>query len=262
MTVTAVFERFDVRPEDAGRFRRVAEAHDSPAMYLAFARFLLELGGEENDREAASVLERAAGMGCADAAAMLGDCHFFGRGVPEDRAKAIEIYVGAAETGSLPGCYSAGNELLYGRNVAPDYARAYGFLKKAADAGDERAVNSLGIMHLLGLHVAEDRREAKRLFRRAARAGDGSARLNLRILKAMGRRADLSGATVLKPGEAEQICSEPCPEADAGDMEGKRRASPPPLPGASPAHPLVEDPLRRGRLWPWRRCRHMALFRA
>ncbi len=165
------------------------------------ALMIYDLRDGSRYKEMAEYLMKASDEGHADARAILGDCYFYGLGVEQDQKKAVELFISAAEMGSLMGCYSAGNELLIGKVVDADYQKAYTYLKKVADEGDDRAINSLGLMYLFGYHVKKDLRKAKRYFKKSAMLGNEQAIHNYGKLKAASKDADFSDEPILKPSE-------------------------------------------------------------
>jgi len=152
--------------------RLLASASDDPNIHYAFAMALADTKDESNYKEMFNNLKYASDKGLPKATSYLGDCYFYGFGTDKNPKKAIDLYICAAEMGSVYGCFSAGNELLLGKWVKPDYRQAFVYLKRAADAGDVRAINSLAIMYLYGHYVDQNWRTARRLFKKAAKMGD------------------------------------------------------------------------------------------
>ena len=178
----------------------VQKCPDSDNLYT-FALMLRDFGDKSNDKEMFENLMKASISGHADATNLLGDCYYYGIGVEQDKKKGVDMFIKAAEMGSILGCFSAGNELLLGKVVDADYQTAYNYLKEAAKKGDDRAFNSLGIMYLCGYHVKKSRRKAIRLFRKSAGMGNEQAESNLRKLESIKKDVCLDGIPILKPSE-------------------------------------------------------------
>ncbi len=205
MTMIIKIYRTDLSPENIEFTRTIVKRFPSPDNQYIFALMLHDTGDESHYKEMFENLEKASNAGHADARSLLGDCYFFGLGVEKDQKKGIDLFISAADNGSLLGCYSAGNELLIGKIVKPEYDKAYRYLKKAADNGDDRAINSLGIMYVFGYHVGKNLKIAKRLFKKSTKMGNKQADFNYRKLKAAGKGADFSGEPILKPSEIQEV---------------------------------------------------------
>src|ERR1700694_1422111 len=124
----------------------------------------------------------------ADAKDLLehGNQYRLGEGVPQDEAKAAELYRQAAESGSAKGQTFYGEALFEGRGVARDRVAARELFEKAAAKQDARAETDLGIMFLDGLGVPRDSGKAGELLERGARNGDVLAEDYLGILAEYG----------------------------------------------------------------------------
>jgi len=75
----------------------------------------------------------------------LGDKYFFGRlGLQKDMRRAIELYIEAAELGSIDARYSLGAVYYHGEGVQQDKAKAVEYYKKAAMKGHVESRYNLG----------------------------------------------------------------------------------------------------------------------
>lgn len=108
-----------------------------------------------------------AAKGDADALFNLGQAHKLGRGVPQDLAKAEELFGRAAAQGHILAADNYGL-LLFQRGAR---AQALPFIRAAADRGDPRAQYLLGIGHFNGDIVAKDWTRAYALVSLAQQAG-------------------------------------------------------------------------------------------
>ena len=105
-------------------------------------------------KDAAVWYGRAAKSGDRDAQCNLGRCHYLGLGVPRDPARALDVWLLAADRGCAASC----------NNAAALLAR------RAADDPDE------GVLAL----------EAERLLLHAAELDSGTARFNVAVLRSCG----------------------------------------------------------------------------
>lgn len=93
-----------------------------------------------------------AAKGDADAIFNLGQAYKLGKGVPQDLAKAEQLFGQAAAMGHLQAADNYGL-LLFTRG---EHAKALPYIRAAADRGDPRAEYLLGIMHFNGELVPKD----------------------------------------------------------------------------------------------------------
>ena len=129
----------------------------------------------------------AADAGDTDAMSNLGLLYENGQGVPQDCAKAAELYQKAADAGDTRALKYLGVLYNNGRGVPQDYAKAAELFQKAADAGNSDAMNNLGVLYLNGRGIPQDYAKAAELYQKAADAGDTDAMSNLGLLYENGR---------------------------------------------------------------------------
>ena len=132
-------------------------------------------------------VQYAADLGLAGGLNILGVLYIGGYGVPQDYAKAAELYQKGADAGDSDAMVNLG--LLYenGQGVSQDYAKAAALLQKAADAGNSYAMNNLGLLYKDGQGVPQDCAKAAELYQKAADAGNPGALNNLGVLYANGQ---------------------------------------------------------------------------
>ena len=118
--------------------------------------------GLASARKAALWYARASASGHAGATNSLGAMYFDGRGVPEDRERARELYLAAAQEDYAPAQYNLAQ--IYGQGLAGprDDAQMIRWI--------ERASFELGRCYEMGLGVQPDAAEALRYYRRSADA--------------------------------------------------------------------------------------------
>jgi hypothetical protein len=138
------------------KLRKDAEAGDAKAqnglgvMYYTGEAISKDPSGKilSNDpATAAAWFHRSAAQGYADAQFNLGLMYANGEGVPQDAAKAVELF------------------------------------KQAADQGNVDAQNNLGVMYYSGEGVQRDPDKAKEWFNKAAAQGNEDAKANLEAMK-------------------------------------------------------------------------------
>ena len=111
--------------------------------------------------------QASAAKGDADALFNLGQAYKLGKGVPQDLAKAEELFGSAAALGHLQASDNYGL-LLFQRG---EKARALPYIRAAADRGDPRAQYLLGIAHFNGDLVPKDWPRAYALLSLARQQG-------------------------------------------------------------------------------------------
>ena len=131
------------KPDEAiDWFRRAAEA-DDPEGLLAMAD--MHARQALPDHEPAQIIryaERArsaakkSGHHQAFGLATVGlaDLYYFGRSVPQDEAKAVDLYRAAAAVGHLGALYKLGDAYHWGNGVSKDLVKARGYFQQAAEA--------------------------------------------------------------------------------------------------------------------------------
>jgi TPR repeat protein len=92
-----------------------------------------------------------------------------------------------AEAGDAEAQYNIGRMYAYGRGVPQDYAKALDWYRKSAVQGHLSAINNIGRLYQNGLGVGQDDATAVRWYRLAAEGGDGVAQYNLGSMYARGR---------------------------------------------------------------------------
>lgn len=136
---------------------------------------------DSGDYEKASkTLKPLAEAGDAVAQHRLGVMYFYGRGVPEDEKKALELARKSAAQGNLDAMFLAGNIYVFGNSIAsdaedPDLEAAKWFFE-AASRGHAEAEYGLGLLFLAGKGVVRSEEEAMKWIERAAEHGHASAK--------------------------------------------------------------------------------------
>jgi TPR repeat protein len=172
-------------PAAAARwYRRAADQGDADAQHRLGIFYGVGRGGVSKDPERAMALFRqAAEQGHARAQSDLGYAYHQGLGTDKNLVKAREWYERAAAQDYAIGLTYLGNFHFRGLGGLPeDHARAAELYRRAADMGYARAQANLA--HLLehGAGVPKDIEAAKRLYKQAAEQGDETAAADFRRL--------------------------------------------------------------------------------
>ncbi|SFU55546.1 hypothetical protein SAMN05216339_10448 [Nitrosomonas eutropha] len=132
--------------------RKKAEAGDAEAqnglgsMYFSGEAVSHDAHGNPLSKDpeaAAGWFYRAAEQGHADAQFNLGLLYFTGEGVPQDKAKAVELFTKSAEQGNIDAQNNLGVIYLLGEGVEQNTDKAIEWFEKAAKQGNEEAIKNL-----------------------------------------------------------------------------------------------------------------------
>ncbi len=102
-----------------------------------------------------------------------------GEGMPQDKAKALDLYHKAAELNYAEAQLLLGIIYDQGIGVTQDYAQALSWYRRAAEQGYAKAQFNLGAMYDEGLGVPQDFTQAANWYRAAAEQGYANAQFNL-----------------------------------------------------------------------------------
>jgi TPR repeat protein len=170
-------------------------------------------GQKKNEQTAAQWVEKAAGLGLADAQADYAHRLETGKGVKADQDAALAWWLKAADQGQAKAVLRACERLTKGANA--DWAKAFSYCDTAANAGaatalyargvaltqglgtaanpasglkdldaagdkdNSDALEALGVIYADGKLVGQDNKQALSYFRRAAARGDRDAVLHM-----------------------------------------------------------------------------------
>lgn len=138
-----------------------------------YGRIILESSGRLGaPAEGLKWIEKAAEEGMADACAVLAQIFVTGQfGIEKDHQKALELYMKAAEQGSIDALFSLGALYGGGHDVEEDLPKAQEYFEKAAHAGHALSQMMLGNYLLSGRGGRKDQQEAMQWIERAAEQG-------------------------------------------------------------------------------------------
>lgn len=129
---------------------------------------------------ARELYERAATRGSPVAMTSLAHVHLSGRGVPRDVAKGREWLEKAAQRNHAPAMNDLGVVFERGGpGIERDYAQARAWYEKAAAGGYARSMGNLATLYANGHGVPRDLGKAHELFLRAAANGNARSMFNL-----------------------------------------------------------------------------------
>lgn len=196
------------RRECFGYFNRAAAHNDPNGLYNLGVCYLKGWGCERDGEQAMENLNAAAAAGHPKAMNLVGDLHkdpvaatrYFaqsaslgnaegryryakafleGRGVEENRERAVEL-MGAAAKQGLPAAMDEYGQMLYESGEDENCARAIAWWAECAKMhGYARSIDRLGVAYLEGKGVAKDETTAARFFREAASGGCPEAMVHL-----------------------------------------------------------------------------------
>lgn len=118
-------------------------------------------------------------QGDSDAEQTLGGMYYYGRGVSQDYAQALQWYRKAADQGNPKAQYGLGYMYDTGKGVAQDSSVALHWFEQAVAQGDKQAECALASMYFNGRGVSQDRAKAAVLYRRSAEQGVARAEYDL-----------------------------------------------------------------------------------
>ena len=127
----------------------------------------------------------AAKKGHAKAQYYMGNCYWYGQGVPQAGEKAVEWYSKAAKQGHADAQCFLGNRYYYG-HCAPwnvSYKKAVKWYTKAAKQGHTDAQYHLGVCYERGQGVPKSYEKAIEWYTKSAKQGHTDAKIALKRIK-------------------------------------------------------------------------------
>jgi hypothetical protein len=123
-------------------------------------------------------------QGNADGLFYLGVMYAGGKGVPQDKAKAFQLYSEAAQKDHLSAQYNLGMQYATGEGVTQDFRMAEYWWTKAAERGLMQAQFNLGNLYYFGLTGEKKPAMARKWLTLAAKQGSPHAKESLAKLDA------------------------------------------------------------------------------
>lgn len=157
-------------------YRKAAEQGNAYAQYNLGNCYYYGNGVPQDNTEAAKWYRKSAEQGNADAQYMLGE-------LADDFEDAVEWYLKAAEQGNADAQYELGGCYRYGHGVQRNLSEAVKWYLKAAERGSMMAQYEAGRYYYSGLGgLPKDVDEAVKWYRKAAAQGHCAAQSTLRKL--------------------------------------------------------------------------------
>ena len=137
-------------------------------------------------------------QGHVEAAALIGDIYYWGKGVAVDYERALAGYKIGAEGGDASCQNQLGSMSEQGKGIdSPDYEQALMWYEKAAAQDHAIACNNLGVRFREGRGQASSWRRARELYQRAIKLGCAQAIESAQVLTES--IADVSTSPLLSP---------------------------------------------------------------
>lgn len=150
----------------------MVDEHSNVADQIQFIRNIIwsvdepYLYRESVYKHAIKLLGKLVKAGNAEAMNLKGAMYYEGRGVEQDRKKAVTWYKKAADAGDSLAMSNLGYAYFYGNGTAVNMAQAYKYFSMAVQRGEWDAINMLGDMYRDGIYVPKDTKMAVALYDR------------------------------------------------------------------------------------------------
>jgi TPR repeat protein len=147
------------------------------------------VGGEQSYAKALQLYLQAAEAGDAEAQYISGGMYLKGLGTEKDFKKAFKLLHDAAKNGksSAESAQILGQAFLLGSGVPKNYEKALQWYHLAAEKGSKEAQNELGFIYFVGNGVEQDVEKGGSFFIKAAYSGLVVAQYNVGIMYYTGR---------------------------------------------------------------------------
>jgi TPR repeat protein len=136
----------------------------------------------ETQQEAFALLQAGAEHGDVVSMNNLGALFASGQGVPQDYAKARELYEKAAAKDNAYAMSNLGALFANGQGVPQDFDKAREWFEKAAAKDNAKAMYWLGVFYENGYGVTQDFDKARERYEKAAAQGNTDAQMGLEEL--------------------------------------------------------------------------------
>ena len=165
---------------DEERFERImvdAEGGDVDAQTAVAEAYFWGKGVAEDKAKAVEWYRKAVAGGGVDALASLGICLLKGYGCEEDQKGAVECFAAAAERKNVCAMNDYAFCLIHGRGTEKDERKGFAMALEAAELGHAASQAMVGECYMHGWGVdGKDRRKAREWLRKAAGQGNKRAR--------------------------------------------------------------------------------------
>ena len=168
--------------ESAAAFREASELGHLRAKGFLALLYAKGQGVPQDDARALDLWREAAEAGDVESMVDLHYAFKMGDGAAVDPVQATEWARRAAEAGHVESMSALGSAYFLGEGVPQDPGRAQEWLEKASAQGYAPASNNLGFMHARGQGVPRDPSRALRYLRLAVEQGSKSAQSSIEVL--------------------------------------------------------------------------------
>ncbi|MBR1735850.1 MAG: sel1 repeat family protein [Firmicutes bacterium] len=117
----------------------------------------------------------AAELGSIDAAYRVARMYYMGEGIGRDYKRAVKWYTIAADSGNIPACRELCDIYYHGRGAEVSYDKSYKYFKEAADRDDEYSLYMLSEFYLTDILSMKDVAKGKEILKSAAEKGLAAA---------------------------------------------------------------------------------------
>lgn len=145
----------------------------------------------EENVEHIDAWKEGAEAGDANAQVLYGLCYYYGHGVEEDEARAIELFTKAAENNNLHGQFSLAQIYINEEYENESYETAIDLFRNAAEEGCTSSQWYLGCAYWYGNGVEENEKEGMAWYQRAADNGNSVAMQSLAACYIHGQCVDV-----------------------------------------------------------------------
>ena len=155
---------------------------DLEAVYAWSAITALNYSNKFTETQSIEFLRKSAEKGHIPSMVELGLCYYNGRGVGQDREKAIEIWNRAAGMGSEDARIRIALNHILNNEQSASLKSDYDYIVKAYDNGSLLAETALGYCFEKGIIVKQNKSEANKYYRNAVKRGSEIAMNSLKRL--------------------------------------------------------------------------------
>ena len=179
---------FQLENQEIKNLKTKADKRDVDAIGKLAVKYFDGDGVPEDQAKAVELWRKAAESGHAESLFYLGSCYFDGvGGVPENKEEAVKLWLKSAQKGYAMAQYNLGNSYIHGDGVPEDKEEAVKWWLKAAQQGCEMAEYNLGNSYFNGEGVPEDKKAAIEWWFKSAQKGYPLAQYNLGICYSNGK---------------------------------------------------------------------------
>ncbi len=162
-------QKKETQPLSISNSISVTKEEDASALYKKALNYMYGKGVVQDKKKAMDFLQKSADLGYPDALYDLGEMYAYGEEVQKDRKKSIELWEKAANKGQSSALFQLG-VIYYATSdsaVQKDEKKAMEFWQKSADRGNPEALFSLGHMYSLSGNTLENDKKTVKVWKKA-----------------------------------------------------------------------------------------------